>query len=77
MEIDQLMYQECFNLLTTVQYSHRAWFLDGRASILVQTYVHIPLRYSLIENMLLCKQDIKLCKSQFLVQNFVKYHIIV
>ena len=34
-EIDQLKYQQCFNLLTSVQYSHSAWFLDGRTSILV------------------------------------------
>ena len=29
-EIDELKYQQCFNLFTTVQYSHSAWFLDGR-----------------------------------------------
>ena len=35
MEIDKLKYQQCFNLLTSVQYSHSAWFLDGRTLILV------------------------------------------
>jgi len=30
-----LKYQQCFNLLTRVQYSHSAWFLDGRTSVLV------------------------------------------
>ena len=35
MEIDQLKYQQYFNLLTCVQNSHSAWFLDGRTSILV------------------------------------------
>ena len=34
-EIYLLKYQQCFNLLTSVQYSHSAWFLDGRASILI------------------------------------------
>ena len=34
-EIDQLKYQQYFNLLARVQYSHSAWFLDGRTSILV------------------------------------------
>ena len=34
-EIDQLKYQQCFNLLTCVRYSHSAWFLDGWTSILV------------------------------------------
>ena len=36
-EIDQLKYQQCFNLLTCVRNSHSAWFLDGRLSILVKT----------------------------------------
>ena len=31
----EIKYQQCFNLLKKVQYSHRAWFLDGRTSILV------------------------------------------
>ena len=36
MEIDYVIkYQQCFNLLTSVQYLHSAWFLDGRTSILV------------------------------------------
>ena len=26
-------YQQCFNLLTRVQYLHSAWFLNGRTSI--------------------------------------------
>ena len=34
MEIDLLKYQQFFNLFTCVQYSHSAWFLDGRTSIL-------------------------------------------
>ena len=34
-EIDQIKYQQCFNLFTRVQNSHNAWFLDGRTSILV------------------------------------------
>ena len=34
-EIDQLKYQQFFNLITCVQYSQSAWFLDGRTSILV------------------------------------------
>ena len=34
-EIDELKYQQCFNLLISVQYSHSAWILDGRTSILV------------------------------------------
>ena len=34
-EIDLLKYQQCFNLLTCVQYSHSAWFLDGNTSIFV------------------------------------------
>ena len=34
-EIDYLRYQQCFNLLTRVQYSHSTWFLDGRTSMLV------------------------------------------
>ena len=25
----QLKYQQCFNLLMCVQYTHSAWFLDG------------------------------------------------
>ena len=29
------LYQQCFNLLTSEQYSLSAWFLDGRTSILV------------------------------------------
>ena len=33
-------YQQCFNLLTSVQYSHSAWFLDGRTSILVIGNTH-------------------------------------
>ena len=37
MEIEQLKYQQCFNLFTCVQYSHSTWFLDGRTSILVIT----------------------------------------
>jgi len=32
MDIDQLKYQQCFNLLTSV---HSAWFLDGKTSVLV------------------------------------------
>ena len=31
----EIEYQQCFNLLTSVQYSHSAWFLDSRKSILV------------------------------------------
>ena len=31
----KLKYLQCFNSLTSVQYSHSAWFLDGRTSILV------------------------------------------
>ena len=31
----ELKYQQCFNLLTCIQYSHSPWFLDGRTSILV------------------------------------------
>ena len=31
----EIKYQQCFNLLTFVQYSHSAWFLDDRTSILV------------------------------------------
>ena len=31
----EIKYQQCFNLLTRVQYSHSAWFLDGRTSIFV------------------------------------------
>ena len=38
-EIDQLKYQQCFNLLTSVQYSHSDWFLGGRASILAFGYI--------------------------------------
>ena len=30
MEMDQLKYQQCFNLLARVQQLHSAWFLDGR-----------------------------------------------
>ena len=37
-EIDLLKYQQFFNLLTSVQYLHSAWFLDGRTSILFFTY---------------------------------------
>ena len=29
-EIDLLKYWQCFSLLTSVQYSHSTWFLDGR-----------------------------------------------
>ena len=35
MEIFYLKYWQCFNLLTSLQYSHSAWFLDGKTSILV------------------------------------------
>ena len=35
-EIDQLKYQQCFNFLKCVQYSHSTWFLDDRTPILVQ-----------------------------------------
>ena len=31
----KLLYQQCFNLLTCVQYLQSAWFLDGRTSIFV------------------------------------------
>ena len=34
-EIDQLKYRQPFNLITCVQHSHSAWFLDGRTPILV------------------------------------------
>jgi len=34
-QIDSLKYQQCFNLLAKVQYSHSAWFLDGKTSLLV------------------------------------------
>ena len=34
-EIDQLKYQLSFSLITCIQYSHSAWILDGRTSILV------------------------------------------
>ena len=39
MEIDQLKYQQCFNLLARVQQLYSAWFLDGRTSILVFFYI--------------------------------------
>ena len=35
MRLKGLKYQQCFNLLASVQYSHSAWFLDSRTSILV------------------------------------------
>ena len=31
----EIEYQEWFSVLTCVQYSHSAWFLDGRTSIVV------------------------------------------
>ena len=34
-EIDYLKYQQCINLLTSVQYSHSAWFLDGRTAVAI------------------------------------------
>ena len=32
-ETELIKCQQCFNLLTSVQYSHGAWFLDGGTSI--------------------------------------------
>ena len=38
----EMKYQQCFSSFTSVQYSHCAWFLDGRTSILV----HVLFSYS-------------------------------
>ena len=35
----EIVYQYCFNVLKYVQYSHSAWFLDGRTSILVNIMI--------------------------------------
>ena len=48
-EIGYLKYQQCFNLLTSFQYSHSAWFLDDRTSIIVFAYNHLCLTHVAIQ----------------------------
>ena len=54
----QLKFQQCFNLLTCVQYILSTWFLDGSTSILV-FIVHLMLLYKVCSKWIVKNCNIK------------------